>query len=78
MAGVGLFLDWLVVVYGVDLGYGEFDMGGVVFAETIKGDFRVERAAAVLVSVIIVSVLAAFWPAFRAARLRPIDAMRTE
>ena len=75
---MGGALTYLLCAHGLDLGYGEFDMGGIVFPETIKGLFRADRAAMVLVSLMVVTVLASLWPAWRAARLQPVQAMRAD
>jgi len=75
---LGGILTYLLCTHGLDLGYGEFDMAGIVFPDTIKGLFRAERAAAVLLSLIVVTVMASFWPAWRAARLQPVQAMRAD
>ena len=37
-----------------------------------------ERVAAVLISMFAVTVLASLWPAWRAARLQPVQAMRAD
>lgn len=76
---LGGVLDGLLVVYGIDMsgGGGEgFSMQGMQFDPVIKGVVRPVGVLATLGCVFIVSVLAAFWPALRAARLRPVEAMR--
>ncbi|MFT5682773.1 MAG: ABC-type lipoprotein release transport system permease subunit, partial [Myxococcota bacterium] len=53
-----------------------FSMQGMQFDPVIKGVVRPIGVVATLACVFVVSVLAAFWPALRAARLRPVEAMR--
>ena len=76
---LGGALDWMLVVYGLDMSGGSsegFSMQGMQFDPVIKGVVRPMGVVVTLACVFIVSVLAALWPAFRAARLRPVEAMR--
>jgi putative ABC transport system permease protein len=76
---LGAVLDGLLVVYGLDMsgsGGEGFSMQGMQFDPVIKGVVRPVGVIATLACVFIVSILAAFWPALRAARLRPVEAMR--
>ncbi|MFT4978155.1 MAG: putative ABC transport system permease protein [Myxococcota bacterium] len=76
---IGGVLDTLLVVYGFDMSGGTgtgFDYQGASISPVIYGVVRPEGIVLTLGSVFIVSMLAAVWPALRAARLRPVDAMR--
>ena len=42
------------------------------------GVVRADRIVFTVVALVVVSVLAALWPALRAARLRPVEAMRAD
>jgi ABC-type lipoprotein release transport system permease subunit len=77
---MGAALDIYLVVYGIDFsvdGKG-LDFMGVAFDPVMRGEFRLERVFIVLSLVMVVSVLAALWPAFRASRLQPVQAIRAD
>ena len=40
--------------------------------------FEIDQALLVIGSMMVISVLAALWPAWRASRLQPVDAMRSD
>ena len=76
---LGGVLDALLVVYGFDMSGGSgsaMDIQGATLDPVVHGVVRPEGVAVTLLCVFGVSVLAALWPAIRAARLRPIEAMR--
>lgn len=71
-------LDYLLCTTGVNLGYGDLDLNGVVFPERIKGIFRPSQVVLVLSMMMSVTVLASLWPAWRASRLNPVNAMKAD
>jgi len=74
----GLF-DYYIVTQGVDFSTSSGEglaYEGVILNPVIYGVVRVWPIGLAVVSVFFVSALAAVWPAFRAARLSPIEAMR--
>ena len=71
-------LDYLMCTSGINLGYGDLDLNGVVFPERIKGIFYPDQVVMVLVSMMSVTVLASLWPAWRASRLNPVQAMKAD
>ena len=75
---LGLGLSLYLVEVGLDLSASTdgLDMLGVAFDPVIRGELRLERFVITTASLIGVAVLAALWPAFRAARLEPVEAMR--
>jgi len=76
---MGGALDWLLVVHGVDMSSvleDGFQMGGITIDPIIYGVVRPVGIATTVGAVLVVCVLASIWPAIRAARLRPVDAMR--
>lgn len=78
---LGGALDWYLVRHGLDLTVGDgerLSSAGVLFDPIIYGVVRVDRIVLTVGSVLVVAVLAALWPAVRAARLRPVDAMRQD
>lgn len=76
---LGLLLDWVLVVHGIPMAgsNGEgFVYMGITFDPVIYGKVLPGGIVMSVAAVLIVCVLAAIWPAIRAARLRPVDAMR--
>ena len=75
---LGGVLDWYIVVHGLDMSSGGegINYAGVTLDPVIHGEVRPGGIVLTLVSVVVVSVLAAIWPAYRAARLHPVEAMR--
>ncbi|HJN74203.1 MAG TPA: ABC transporter permease [Myxococcota bacterium] len=73
---LGGLLDWYLVTEGLDFGAG-FDGMGVTFDPVIKGRVTLLGIAQVLSSLFVICVLASVWPAVRAARLRPVESMRS-
>jgi len=83
--GIGLFigglLDLLVVFYGFDMSAGNpngFEMMGVRLDPVIYGEVTPFSLFAPISALVVVSVGASLWPAWRAARLQPVEAIRTE
>jgi ABC-type lipoprotein release transport system permease subunit len=78
---VGGLLDLHGVVYGVDFSSLMPDgmtYQGVKFDPVMKAEVRARPILSTVVAVLLVAVLASLWPAWRAARLRPVDALREE
>jgi len=74
----GLF-DLYLTTKGFALTTGDGDRlstGGVFFDDVIRGVVKPERIVAAAVFLLGVAVLSAVWPAVRAARLDPVDAMQ--
>ena len=72
-------LTWYLITYGVD--YGELASNsatdaGVVFSTVMKA--RIDWASMVFYSIggVVLTVIAGVWPAWRATRLQPVEAMR--
>jgi ABC-type lipoprotein release transport system permease subunit len=84
MAGalaLGGALDAWLVVYGIDFsGSMEegFSFAGVTIDPVMRGLVRPDGVGLTLGSILLVGVLASIWPAARAARLRPVEALRAE
>jgi ABC-type lipoprotein release transport system permease subunit len=82
---IGLFLgglmDWYLVVHGLDMSASMPDgmaYQGVILDPVWYAEIRIDRIVTVVVSVFVISILASLWPAWRAARLQPVAAMRAE
>jgi len=78
---VGGLLDWYLVVYGLDFSGSlpeGFSYEGVMLDPVMKGEVRAWPIAATVVSVFGVSMLASLWPAWRAAKVQPVEAIRSE
>ncbi len=77
--GLGAILDFLLVKYGLNYSTGDgqgMTWQGIVFDPWIKGSVQYEPIVMVVVMLFFVTVFASLWPAWRAARLKPVDAMR--
>lgn len=83
--GLGLVLggvfDWYIVTYGFDMSAAAedgFSFNGVMLNPVIHGAVRVQSIVMVVVAVFLVSLLASLYPAYRAASMRPVQAIRAE
>ncbi len=78
---LGGVLDWWLVVYGLDFSAsmdGPLSFNGVTLDPVFKGVVRPITIVFVVISVFVVSVGASLLPAWRAASLAPVEAIRTE
>jgi len=77
---LGLVLDAYLVFVGLDFSsmMGSFTFAGLSFNPMMYGYVRPESVVALVVGLFLITVLASLWPAIRAARLKPVDAMRQE
>lgn len=75
---LGGLMDWWMVAKGLDFSVnGEgFSQMGVMMDPIIYGQVRPERVVWIVAILFAVTVAASIWPAARAARLSPVDAMR--
>jgi len=77
---IGLGLDAWLVLYGLDLTavLDEYSVIGVAYDPVMMGEFHADKVVQTVFGLFVISGLAAIWPAIRAARLRPVEAMRQE
>ncbi len=77
---IGLGLDAYLVFHGLDLSavMEGTTVLGVDYDPLLMGEFQVGRVVETVVGLFVISFLAALWPAIRAARLKPVEAMRQE
>ena len=78
---MGGLLDWYLVVHGLDFSSAlpdGFSYEGIMLDPVMRGEVRALGVIAPVVAVFFVSVLASLWPAWRAARLQPVTAIRSE
>ncbi len=77
---LGLFLDWLLITYGLNMTADGERMSsmGVLFDPIVYGVVKVDRIITSVALMLVIAVLAAIWPAVRAARLRPVESMRVD
>ena len=76
---LGGVLDYWVITEGLDFSTGDgkgLVYQGITLDPRIKGEFNLDGVILTVVVMFSISVLSAVWPAVRAARLRPVDAMR--
>ncbi len=75
---LGAALDAYLVLVGIDMSAGGegLSFAGVTFDPVIKGVVAPGGIVLTLSCVFVVSLLASIWPALRAARLEPVEAMR--
>ncbi len=76
--GVGLALDWYMVVHGIDLTSitSGFSIGGVGINPVFHGEITAKGIILPTIILAATCFLASFYPAIRAARLRPAVGMR--
>jgi ABC-type lipoprotein release transport system permease subunit len=77
---LGLAMDAWLIWHGLDLSGSMDGMSymGTRWDPVMYGLFRIEPIVIAVVGLFVVSLLASVWPAMRAARLKPIEAMRQE
>lgn len=78
---LGAILDALVVVYGFDMSNGDgegMSFQGVTLDPVIRGQVEPGSIVMILAALLLVSVGASLFPAWRASRLDPVEAIRTE
>ncbi|MBN2361851.1 MAG: ABC transporter permease [Deltaproteobacteria bacterium] len=77
---LGLLLDWYLVRRGIDLGFitQGWSWMGALFEPVLHGSLQAYGALATIGGLFAVTLLASLWPAWRAARLQPVVAMRQE
>ncbi len=79
-APVGLALVGYLSVVGMDLSsmMSGFSMMGMNFNTVWMGELHPHKMALTVLGLFVITLGAAVWPAVRAARLKPVDAMRQE
>ena len=76
---LGAALDWWVITEGINFAGADgkgMTYQGITLDPIIRGVFDPTGVVLTLVMMFGISVAAAIWPAIRAARLQPVDAMR--
>lgn len=80
---LGLAIVWYWSVYGLDMGAlmgerGSFDISGITFDPVLWPRVAVQDVVLSSVTVAALTSLSGLWPAIRASRLRPTEALRHE
>jgi putative ABC transport system permease protein len=73
---LGGLLDWYFVSYGVKFLEGDLTFAGVRFSGRMHGVVEANMIVITVLSAYAISMLASGWPAWRASRLQPTEAMR--
>ncbi len=84
-SGIGLImgglLDWYLVLHGLDFSSGApdgFSFEGIMLDPVMMGEINAFPIVLTVGAVFVVSVVASLWPAWRAARLQPVTAIRAD
>ena len=77
---LGLAMGGLMVAYATHYGFyiGDFGFTGMILGDRIYAQLTASDAITLTVLAFIVSLLAALYPAMLAARMEPVDALRSE
>ena len=73
---LGGLLDWYIVVQGVKFLDGDLTFAGVRFAGRLHGRVEPAMLLNIVLSSYAIAMVAAGWPAWRASRMLPTEAMR--
>lgn len=73
---IGGLLDWYIVVQGIKFMDGDLTFAGVRFAGRLHGLVDPVMLLNIVVSSYVIAMVAAGWPAWRASRMLPTEAMR--
>jgi ABC-type lipoprotein release transport system permease subunit len=73
---IGGLLDWYIVVQGIKFMDGDLTFAGVRFAGRLHGLVDPAMLLNIVVSSYVIAMVAAGWPAWRASRMLPTEAMR--
>jgi len=76
---LGMWPSLYLIETGLDMraSMGEtYEVGGIAVSALIKGAWDVPRISQYAIGVVLFTILAAAWPAWRVSRLTPVDAMR--
>jgi len=73
---LGGLLDWYIVVEGVKFLDGDLNFAGVRFSGQLHGLFEPAMLFNIVLSSYVIAMVAAGWPAWRASRMLPTEAMR--
>jgi ABC-type lipoprotein release transport system permease subunit len=76
---MGLVLGGLMVYYATVIGFyiGDFGITGIIFSDTIYAHLTLNDTITLTIMALVVTLLAAFYPALLAARLEPVDALHS-
>lgn len=78
---VGLVLDWYLMTFGIDISNGTAEpvaIMGAYLEPRVYAVMKTDWLFTPVTTLFCISVLASLWPAYRASRLNPIKAIRSE
>ena len=74
-------MSYLMVTQGMDISGGSGEpiaMFGANIDPIVYGHFDPQEGVLPLIALFFISILASLWPAIRASRLKPVDAIRQD
>jgi lipoprotein-releasing system permease protein len=77
---VGLLVGWALATYFGKVGiyFGDLGVSGMIFGDRIYPYLMLQDVVRLVLTALIVTLLASYYPAQIASRMEPVDALRAE